>query len=685
LTHFNDILVAKYRFEISNIGMIQMMWLRYILVFYYLVIAIHAEQILEYDIDIQLLKNGDLGVTETIEYDFTPYRKHGIERNIPKVVWSQGDRFVFTLEEITVKQDGKAAAVNVNPNYDFGKLLHLQIGAADISLEGIHRYVIAYIVKHGIVFDPEDSVRDTFYFNLVGTDWDVPVLKVFGHIHLPSSLSAKDTDLSTFSGRYGTQTNQVQTEWTDAHTLELTHGLLQPKEGLTLKLDFPADILVPGGMFHRQKHEADKRQKVDREQKAKKEKAMYDTAYLVKRGKHIQERYNVYIVNWVFEHFFLYLLAWMGYLYLAYSLMKDSFFFSRVTPVRYYPPAGFSLLQSGLLLDKHADREDLSSAIVELGVLGYVQILEKDGRVQIECTQKDTKGLTEEQIYLLDHILFEKEDIFVLKVRKRQEARSLKERIDKLGGILYAWAVKTGYLKYNTKIQYQFFIANTIVLLAIGYALLSYAVLLTRSAENLATGIYFALLLTILGLLSLAAVPRGLLKYTAFPALLISLGALVSMAYTNTHSLLYSREILILLIMLFLVLMLLIFALNKVGTLSKKGKQLQLHLLGFKAFVNRVEAQRISSLLEEDPYYLEKILPYALLFGVSGHWMEHFEAMNIKPPQWYSVEMSLQVFSSTVMEVGSMQAGTATSSSSGGVVSGGFTGGGMGGGGGGSW
>jgi len=662
-----------------------MVRLGYILFFFCLVAAIQAEQIMQYDTDIQLLKNGDLRVIETIAYDFTPDKKHGIERNIPKIVWSQGNRFVFIFDEINVMQDDKAAVVSVNPNYDFGKLLHLQIGAADISLEGIHRYVIAYTVKHGIVFDPEDSVRDALYFNLVGTEWDVPVLKVFGHVHLPSPLSAKDTDLSTFSGRYGTQTNQVQTEWTDAHTLELTHGLLQPKEGLTLKLDFPAGILVPGGMFHRQKHEADKRQKAKLEQKAKKEKAIYDAAYLVKRGKHIQERYNVYIANWVFEHFFLYLLAWMGYLYLAYSLMKDSFFFSRVAPVRYYPPAGFSLLQSGLLLDKHADREDLSSAIVELGVLGYVRILEKAGRVQIERTQKETKVLTEEQVYLLDHILFEKEDIFVLKMRKRQEAKSLKERIDKLGGILYAWAVKKGYLKYNTKIQYRFFIANTIVLLTTGYALLSYAVLLTRSAENLATGIYFALLVTILGLLSLAAVPRGWLKYTAFPALLISLGVLVSMAYTNTYSMLYSREILMLFMMVFLVLMLLLFALNKVGALSKKGKQVQLHLLGLKAFVSRVEAPRISSLLEEDPYYLEKMLPYALLFGEGGHWMKHFEAMNIKPPQWYSAEMSLQAFSSAVTEASSVQPGTITSGSAGGVVSGGFTGGGMGGGGGGSW
>jgi len=92
----------------------------------------------------------------------------------------------------------------------------------------------------------------------------------------------------------------------------------------------------------------------------------------------------------------------------------------------------------------------------------------------------------------------------------------------------------------------------------------------------------------------------------------------------------------------------------------------------------------------------EKLLPYAIVFGVEKIWAKRFEDLDIKPPSWYKSYSSDKAFSSAYF-VNSLnssmstfrQAATPTRSSSGfssGFSSGGgFSGGGGGGGGGGSW
>jgi len=82
-----------------------------------------------------------------------------------------------------------------------------------------------------------------------------------------------------------------------------------------------------------------------------------------------------------------------------------------------------------------------------------------------------------------------------------------------------------------------------------------------------------------------------------------------------------------------------------------------------------------------DPLYLDKALPFAMLFGISKHWLKLYEELNVSYPYWYhGYPYGLGDFSD------SMQSASTPPSSSGGVSGGGgFSGGGGGGGGGGSW
>lgn len=87
----------------------------------------------------------------------------------------------------------------------------------------------------------------------------------------------------------------------------------------------------------------------------------------------------------------------------------------------------------------------------------------------------------------------------------------------------------------------------------------------------------------------------------------------------------------------------------------------------------------------------EKLLPYAVAFGVEEIWAKRFEAFNLKPPSWYSgydnSSFNSLIFVSSLNHSYSSFSTASTPPSSGGsgFGGGGFSGGGGGGGGGGSW
>jgi len=89
----------------------------------------------------------------------------------------------------------------------------------------------------------------------------------------------------------------------------------------------------------------------------------------------------------------------------------------------------------------------------------------------------------------------------------------------------------------------------------------------------------------------------------------------------------------------------------------------------------------------------EKLLPYAIAYGVEKIWAERFKSLNIKPPEWYS-SYNQGTFNSVILanslhsSFNSMSSSFSPTTSSSGFssgFSGGSSGGGGGGGGGGSW
>ena len=92
-------------------------------------------------------------------------------------------------------------------------------------------------------------------------------------------------------------------------------------------------------------------------------------------------------------------------------------------------------------------------------------------------------------------------------------------------------------------------------------------------------------------------------------------------------------------------------------------------------------------MVEEDPKYFYKILPFAYILGVSDKWIKQFESIMIKPVEEFgSRPMTVSRFNNFTRSFGNT---TLPSTQNGGISrssgGGGFSGGGHGGGGGGSW
>jgi len=130
---------------------------------------------------------------------------------------------------------------------------------------------------------------------------------------------------------------------------------------------------------------------------------------------------------------------------------------------------------------------------------------------------------------------------------------------------------------------------------------------------------------------------------------------------------------------------------GKNGVLTDKGLELERKFFGVKEYISVAEKDRIEfhNAPAKTPILFEKLLPFAMIFGLEKKWSKEFEDMyrDYGNPSWYSGASAFSTvsFVSNMSSVTSSINSSAPSSSSGGSGGGGSSGGGGGGGGGGSW
>ena len=194
---------------------------------------VSAETIRDFKSNIRINTDRSIQVEENISYDFEGNERRGIYRTIPlKGINIQGD--------IQTLQNGRAATQEISR----GGEITIKIGDADIYLTGRNQYSISYQVK-GVIEKLQD--RDELYWQITGTNWEVPIEQASATILLPEDLQDKVGDkLYCYTGVSSSQAQDCTITWANARTIEVkSNQSLAAGEGLTFAIGFPLGTLTP--------------------------------------------------------------------------------------------------------------------------------------------------------------------------------------------------------------------------------------------------------------------------------------------------------------------------------------------------------------------------------------------------------------------------------------------------------
>lgn len=555
---------------------------------------IKIEQINSMNIEARINSDGQVDVTETINYDFGDQYKHGIYRTIPLGFKAKGQP---GHTEIKVKSVTDELGRPYNYDITSQDPINVKIGDADATITGEHIYKISYILKKSIGY--YDNF-DEWYWNLTGNAWEIPIKNVTATIILPVTINQADFKLKDYCGSKNNIKPCGSFSFKDDQIVLYIINkdkILSPTEGVTIAVGFPKGLIPAPNDF---------------------------------------DLFWAYFVRfWFIPLPFLLALWWFRKRFI-YSLNRYKYF-KKNTIIAEYDASDFNPLEVALLVNKNVEEKDLSAIIVHLAILGYIKIEEKDGEFCFKKIKELPADITQSEKLIFEAVDDICESNFGLK-----ESKKFLESLDQAGSRLIARDyILAGKLKFKNTVRNT---PATGIFLPLFFAI------------NPGAFIWFF---------------GGMWAGFAFS------GACILIAIGN----IFLKNI------------------SKYPTL--KGIEAERKLLGLKLYLKVAEKDRINfaNAPAKTPELFEKLLPYAMVFGLEKKWAKEFENIYTINPAWY-VGGAMTAFSTMafVSSLNSIQSSTLSaiassvpssssswSSSSGGSSGGGSSGGGGGGGGGGSW
>ncbi len=543
------------------------------------------------------VNGGRMVVDEVIELNYSGYN-HGIERAIPEKY--KGNPLRINI--LSVERDGAAEPYTT---YGSNGNTVLRIGDADKTITGEHTYEIAYELRNVMSFYGD---YDEWYWNINGTDWQHLTRQVSGEVVFPEGWSDEGLPAAVcYTGLYGSTAQNCTLSKTDRGYLFQADQELTAGETLSIVAAAPTGLFTP-------------------------------------RTAADWWRENAWELVWLAAGLGLAGCAWL----IWFKRGRDHKGRGVIIP-EYEPPEGLSPTEVGLLADYDVDARDLTAAIIDLAIRGYIRIHEevkpgsflgigKTLTFSLELINDDLKGLRDHEAELI-RALFSppvagtKQEIGDIALRKRMSEAVLLIN-DKLKKPL------TGEFGYFEKGSGKY----TLAMVVVGLVLLFVWDLVF--GDNLAGGWGWSIGRRIAGV-----------SFIVFGMLM----------QRRTHA----------------------------------GVEAYEKIQGFKLYLNTAEKDRLKMLQSVDRPYappaqtvelFEKLLPYAVALGVEKSWAKQFANIYQQPPDWYGGNYARF---STGYLIGNLTRGVSamnssfrpprSSGSSGFSSGGGFACGGGGGGGGGSW
>jgi uncharacterized membrane protein YgcG len=483
---------------------------------------------------IDVLPDSTVSVTESITAHFLGGPWHGLYREIPVEYYTpQGMNYSLFLEVKGIT-DGSGRPLRFESSRErHYRKLKIFIDNADDSVQTIN---IEYTVANALKFH-EDF--DEFYWNVTGDEWDVPISSASASITLPAA--AKNIRANFATGAYGSRGQDAQISIADNGVEVHTTSPLPYHHGLTVAVAFDKGAL--------------------------REPTTFNQVVLFFRS------------NWplVFPFLVALIMYWIWY-----KNGRDP----RLRPVaaQYEPPDKLTPSEVGTLIDNSADMRDITAAIVDLAVRGYLVIRDR--------SDSHMMGLYKTQSYS-----------FILK-KGRAEWSSLKPHEQSLLDGIFTVGQPEEVVDMED-LHNVFYKNIPIIKNQIFAQLLGHGYYLHRPDTVRATYIGAGLLIGFLAIWGGAAMGRSLgmagapfvIAGIASAAIVCGFGWFMP-ARTPT------------------------------GTRALEG------VLGFEDFLAHVEADRFNRMIKT-PAMFEKFLPFAMALGVEKNWSKAFANIYTEPPQWY--------------------------------------------------
>jgi uncharacterized membrane protein len=551
----------------------------------------------KFDEQVTVLPNGTVDVTENITFRFIGhwngvYREIPVEYNTP-----QGMNYSLFLNVKSVTDSSGATLKFESSRVRHYRKLKIYLSGAEDTTKTI---VIEYTILDALRFFDD---HDEFYWNVTGDEWDVPIASASANITLPVGATGIRTNV--FTGAYRSTGKQAEAEVVGNGVEVHTTAPLGYHEGMTIAVAFDKGIV-------------------------------HEPTFVERTMLFVRSNWPLIVP----------IFAFFGMFWLWWTRGRDP----RLRPIaaQYEPPDKLTPSEVGTLIDNSVDMRDITAAIVDLAVRGFITIEEKD--------KSSMMGLVHDKDYL-----------FHLK-KSAAEWTSLKAHEQELLNGFFSAGAAAGETVSLSDLHNQFYqylpaIKNRIFESLVGsgyYRRRPDSVRATYIAAGIVVGflgIWGAMpVATMLGMAPLPFIIAGVLT-----AAIICVFGWFMPARTTT------------------------------GARALEG------VLGFEDFLAHVESDRFNRTIKT-PEMFEKFLPFAMALGVEKNWSKAFQNIYTQPPSWYQggygpgfyPYMFVGNLNTMSSQASSIMASAPRSSggsgfSSGGGGGGGFSGGGFGGGGGGGF
>lgn len=617
-------------------------------------VGLDREEIRNYDVRIEVERDGGVVVTEDIEVVALGYEiRRGIYRDIPVTGRGLAGFGGATFELLEASRDGGQEPYRIERS---GNSLRIYLGDADVFLKpGIYRYRIAYRMSDQVRrFDGFDEI----YWNATGNYWTFPIENV--HVVVVPPPGAPVTQLAVYTGYFGQQGDDAEIgETRNGEPSFRTTRPLSAGEGVTVAVGWPPGHLDPETGMQRLNH------------------------WMERWGAYAAAAFALGTV------LIYYMIAW-------HFVGRDPRS-GTIVPVYnpQIPPSAMRFIER-----MGFDNTCFAAAIVDLAVRGHLKIsADKSSQKLIALDGDDAKPVSEGEGKLFDKLFARNEEVTI--------ARASSSRLNEAASALKAHFDRTFNSKYFHRNRLWF--ALGVVITVIGWVLS--AVLSARQAETIFLALFPAIFSVVMGSTvyrafvslmesrrsgNVGAMIAGLVQAIFLSVMVMFMGV---MYYTVGVEI----GVVPFLALVGVGLLNVVFwHLLKAPTAI--GRAALDEIEGTRLYLTVAEEDRLKFHNPPDrtPEHFHELLPYAIALDVETAWTDQFrseiESARAKgdgnpylQPSWYSSRGGRgftnigQLRSVGASLGGAFASATAPRSSGSGSSGGGSSGGGGGGGGGGGW